>query len=296
MFLTRFMGEKIAMISFKSYWRLMRFDRPIGIYLLLWPTLWGLWIAGFGRPNWAVVTVFVVGTVIMRAAGCVANDWCDRGFDGHVERTKNRPMPRKELTSAQALWCLFILICIAAALAVSFLNSGTIVLAIVGLLLALLYPFTKRFFAYPQIILSLAFAWGIPMAFWQLQQRLPLVAWVLFVITGLWIFMYDTQYALMDLKEDSQLGIHSSALSLGRHIQVVIRVLQLIVSLGFLVLGIGLHWSYFYFVACFFSACVFIYQDRCLLKKNRTASFAAFLSNHWVGFLIFIGIFISSSR
>ena len=280
------------MIAWRSYGRLMRFDRPIGIYLLLWPTLWGLWIAARGRPRWILIAVFVVGTLIMRAAGCVINDWCDRKWDGHVERTKDRPIPAGEVTSAQALWCAGILICLAAALAFSFLSWGTIALAGVGLLLTGFYPLTKRFFAYPQMILSLAFAWGIPMAFWQLQQHFPPVAWLLFAITGLWIFVYDTQYALVDANDDRKLGIHSSALSLGGHTQAVMRVGQLVVFFGFVVLGLSLHFSYFYFLACLFALCVFIYQDRCLLKKNREASFSAFVSNHWIGLVIFIGILL----
>jgi 4-hydroxybenzoate polyprenyltransferase len=280
------------MIAWRSYWRLMRFDRPIGIYLLLWPTVWALWIAGKGHPSWIMVAVFVAGTVIMRALGCVANDWCDRKIDGHVERTKNRPIPAGEVTPRQALCCLSVLTCLAAGLAIGFLHWGTVALATIGLVLALVYPLTKRFFAYPQLVLGLAFSWGIPMAFWQLQHQLPPVAWLLLGLGWLWAFVYDTQYALVDADDDIRLGIHSSALSLGRHAHAVIRIGQLVLLLGWVALGLILNTGVLYFLACAFVLCVFIYQDKCLLKNDRAASFSAFLSNNWIGLCVFLGILV----
>lgn len=280
------------MKAWRAYLRLMRFDRPIGIYLLLWPTLWALWIAGDGSPCWAMVIVFVLGTVIMRALGCVVNDWFDRKIDGHVERTKNRPIPAGDLTSSQALWCLLILSCLAAVLAFGFLCWGTIALAVVGLVLAVVYPLTKRFFVYPQAVLGLAFAWGIPLVFWQLQQNLPPIAWFLFGLTWLWIFVYDTQYALVDAGDDAKLGVYSSALSLGRYAHSVIVAGQVIVLVAWVFMGIFLRFYWVYYVTCAASLCVFIYQYLCLKKKTRKAYFSAFLSNHWIGLFIFLGILL----
>jgi 4-hydroxybenzoate polyprenyltransferase len=281
------------MSLWQGYWRLMRFDRPIGIYLLLWPTLWALWIAGHGQPDWVTVVVFVLGTVIMRALGCVINDWADRKIDGHVERTRARPIPAGEISPKQALWCLCVLVGLAAILAFGFLRWGALLLAVVGLALALVYPFTKRFFAYPQLVMGLAFAWGIPMAFWQLQQQLPPAAWILLGGTWLWGFVYDTQYALVDANDDVKLGVRSSALSLGRWAPIVIRVGQVLVWLSWVLLGWVLQFGFVYFLACFLALCIFMYQDRCLGKQVRAAYFSAFLSNHWIGLLIFVAILLN---
>lgn len=283
------------MSSWRGYWRLMRFDRPIGIYLLLWPTLWAVWIASNGSPSWIMVSVFVIGTVIMRALGCVVNDWCDRKVDGHVERTKNRPIPAGEITPRQALWCLAILIVLAAILAFGFLRLGTIALAVVGLILALFYPLTKRFFAYPQLIMGLAFAWGIPMAFWQLQQQLPPIAWLLLFAVWLWGFIYDSQYALVDADDDIKIGVRSSALSLGRYAHTVIRIGQGALLLCWVSIGIlaSLHWPYY--IACVIAVLFYLYQDRCLLTQKREKYFASFLSNHWIGLFLFIGILLGQN-
>ena len=274
-----------------AYWRLMRFDRPVGIYLLLWPTVWALWIAGHGQPDWRTVVVFVVGVVLTRALGCVMNDWCDRDIDGHVERTRSRPLPAGELSPRQALLCLAILIVLAGALAVTFLHVGTILLSLVGLALALLYPFAKRCMRYPQAVLGFAFAWGIPMAFWQMQQRLPLIAWVMLALTWLWIFVYDTQYALSDLEDDKKLGkIQSSAQSLGEQAQSILRLAQAVLVLGWL--GLGLQWQLqgVLFLAVPAMIGWFFYQDRCVTEGSSAACFAAFRSHQWLGLIIFVSI------
>ncbi len=282
-------------MNWRGYARLMRFDRPVGVYLLLWPTMSALWIAGDGHPDWGMVLVFILGTVILRALGCVMNDWADRAIDGHVSRTKTRPIPSGDITPRQAIVCLCVLIGFSAILALSFLRPGTILLAMIGLGLALIYPLTKRFFAYPQLVLGLAFSWGIPMAFWQLQQQLPFVCWLFFATTAVWTFVYDTQYAQVDADEDRYLPIHSSALSLGRYTALVIRVGQVFIWLSWIVLGLYQQFDFFYFVTCFIALCFFIYQDRCVIKKTRTAYFSAFLSNHWVGLVLFIGIFVATN-
>lgn len=282
------------MPCWNAYWRLMRFDRPIGIYLLMWPTLWALWIAAAGHPDWKIVVVFVVGVILTRALGCVMNDWCDYDIDGHVQRTRDRPLPAGELTRRQALGCLLILILLAGTLAVVFLHTSTILFALVGLALALLYPLAKRYWRYPQAVLGFAFAWGIPMAFWQLRQQLPSVAWAMFALTWVWIFVYDTQYALSDIEDDKKLGcIHSSAMSLGKQAQMVLRLGQAVLVLGWLGLSAYLQLWYVCFLAVPAMICLFFYQDRCVTRGTRASCFAAFRSHQWIGLFIFVSVLLN---
>lgn len=278
------------MSGWRAYWCLMRFDRPIGIYLLLWPTAWAIWVAGDGHPSWEMCVVFFLGTVIMRALGCVVNDLLDRNVDGHVMRTRLRPLPAGELAVFEAVVCLCALIVLAGALAVCFLSWGTIWLACIGLLLALVYPLAKRVMGYPQGVLGLAFAWGVPMAFWQLGHALPLIAWGMLGIAWLWPFMYDTQYALVDVEDDARIGVRSSALSMGRHTLLVIRLAQVVLILGWVLLGLYLGERWIYFGCCAVVVGLFIYQDGCLRSGRRDRYFSAFLSNHWVGLFILLGL------
>ena len=278
------------MAKVRAYWRLMRFDRPVGILLLLWPTAWAVWVASDGHPSISIACVFLAGVVLMRALGCVANDLCDRKLDGHVKRTQSRPLPAGDLTTREGIYCLLVLLILAGALACLFLLIGTLLLAVVGLVLALCYPLAKRVMGYPQLVLGMAFAWAVPMAFWQISHALPPIAWLLFSTSLLWTFIYDTQYAWVDADDDRKIGIRSSALSMGQASFLVIRIGQGVVALGWLLLGYYLHLSWFYYACLLLAVGVFFYQDRCVAGHTRAGYFSAFLSNNWAGCLVFIGL------
>ncbi|MGL5762845.1 MAG: 4-hydroxybenzoate octaprenyltransferase, partial [Plesiomonas shigelloides] len=209
-----------------AYWRLMRMDRPIGTLLLLWPTLWALWLAAQGQPNWPVLLVFVLGVVVMRAAGCVINDYADRHFDGHVKRTANRPLPSGDVRPSEARWLFVALVALAFVLVLT-LNSLTIVLSLVALALAAVYPFMKRFTHLPQLVLGVAFGWSIPMAFAAQMNLLPLSCWLLLLANICWTVAYDTQYAMVDRDDDLRIGIKSTAILFGRFDKLIIGLLQL---------------------------------------------------------------------
>ncbi|MEO0890800.1 MAG: 4-hydroxybenzoate octaprenyltransferase, partial [Pseudomonadota bacterium] len=224
----------------KAYWQLMRMDRPIGSLLLLWPTVWALVIAAQGMPSWNVLIVFVLGVFLMRSAGCVINDFADRKVDGHVKRTKQRPLPSGKVTSKEAIG-LFLVLGISSFLLVLTMNPLTIKLSFAGIFLAFIYPFMKRYTYLPQLFLGLAFSWAIPMAWAAQTGELPWIVWFVFVINALWTIAYDTQYAMVDRDDDLKIGIKSTAILFGRHDKLVIGVLQL-VTLAMLVL-LGQHYE-----------------------------------------------------
>lgn len=267
----------------------MRFHRPVGILLLLWPTLWALWIASSGAPSFSILSIFIVGTCIMRAAGCVINDYADRHFDGKVTRTQNRPLVLRTVTEKEAL-VLFISLSGLALTLLLFLNPFTRLLAVVGFLLTLIYPFTKRFFFAPQIVLGLSFSWGIPMAFTAVLHRFPLSAFLLYVATFLWIVAYDTEYAMVDRTDDLKLPIHSTAILFGRYDKPILAWLQL----GFLVdlfsLGKCLHYGLWYNLSLSLAACLFFYQHQLIRYRLSQKTLQAFTNNGWVGGFIFLGI------
>ena len=271
-----------------EYEKLMRLDKPIGILLLLWPTLWALWVAGEGRPSLLVVAIFVIGTVLMRSAGCVINDYADKDFDGHVERTRNRPLAAKRVTPKEALW-------LAAGLAVvSFLlvlplNLLTILMSVPAVFLAGSYPFTKRFLAIPQAYLGIAFGFGIPMAFAALHGEIPLVAWAMLVANVFWAVAYDTEYAMVDRPDDLKIGIKTSAITFGRF-DVAAVMLCYAVTLAILgwvgaVTGAGLAFAAGLVVA----AGIMGYHYTLIRDRDRPKCFKAFLHNNWVGAAIFAG-------
>ena len=273
------------------YWQLMRMDKPIGIYLLLWPTWWALWLAADGIPDAGVWLVFSLGVVLMRAAGCVINDVADRNVDGQVERTKNRPLATGAVSAREALQ-LFSLLLVLAALLLVFLNNQTRLLALVAVVLASSYPFMKRYTHLPQVVLGAAYSWGIPMAFMALQGEVPLYAWLLYLANLCWTVAYDTFYALVDRPDDVQVGIKSTAILFGTYAQPIIALLQLL-FLGLLA-WIGtitmLHWPFY--LALGVAVPAFAYQHY-LAKQSRQGAFEAFLHNHYVGLVIFIGLFVS---
>ncbi len=280
------------MLQWQAYWQLARLDKPIGSLLLLWPTLWSLWLAAGGWPGWQLLVVFVAGVWLMRSAGCVINDYADRHVDGHVKRTAARPLPAGRLGGRQALAFFGVLVLAAFALVLT-LNRYTILLSLVGLLLAVVYPFMKRITHLPQLVLGLAFSWAIPMAWAAVQGQLGLVTWLLFLANALWTVAYDTYYAMVDRDDDLRIGVKSTAILFGRHDRHIIVALQAAMLLALVLVGwlAALGWPFS--VALLVCAGLFIQQAWSTRRRERDACFRAFLGNNRVGAVIFIGIALS---
>ena len=279
----------LEMSKAKAFWQLARFDRPIGSLLLLWPTLWALFLAADGVPDTRVLVVFVLGVVFMRAAGCVINDFADRNFDGHVKRTARRPMPSGRITEREALG-LFGLLILVSFLLVLTMNTLTILLSTVALVLAAAYPFMKRYTHLPQLVLGMAFGWSIPMAYAAQSGELPAVAWLLFVANILWTIAYDTQYAMVDRDDDVKVGIKSTAILFGRFDKIIIGLLQLGTLMVLIAVGaqLELHQLYFWFLLS--AAALFVYQQMLIREREREPCFKAFLNNNYVGMLVCAGV------
>lgn len=273
----------------EAYAQLMRLEKPIGIYLLLWPTLWALWIAGAGSPPREIVLIFVLGVVLMRSAGCVINDIADRKIDGHVERTKNRPLARGAIRTAEALGLFLVLILLAACL-LAFLNTKAQLLSIPAVILAASYPFAKRFHSLPQAHLGLSFSFGIPMAFAAIQNQIPATAWGLLIANILWVIAYDTEYAMSDREDDLKIGVKSSAILFGEWDKRIIGLLQLGMLLMLAIIGKQLVFPTLYFITLGVIAALFLYHQVLIAQRDRTDCFRAFLHNHWVGLCLFISI------
>jgi 4-hydroxybenzoate polyprenyltransferase len=274
---------------FDAYWRLMRFDKPIGILLLLWPGLWALWIAGQGRPSPGVVFVIAAGTVLMRAAGCVINDYADRDFDPHVERTRLRPIAAGEITPKAALR-LFVALCLAAFGLVLTMNPLTIALSVPGAFLAASYPFMKRYTYLPQAYLGLAFGWAVPMSFAAETGGIPWIGWEIYLATILWALIYDTMYAMVDRDDDLRIGVKSTAILFGDLDRVLLATLQVFMLLILYGVGrqTGLGWLYFVGLAV--AAELAVYQQWLIRGREKPNCFAAFLNNNWFGAAVFAGI------
>jgi 4-hydroxybenzoate polyprenyltransferase len=272
-----------------DYARLMRLDRPIGIWLLLWPTLWALWIGGRGKPNPHIFIVFVVGTVLMRSAGCAINDYADRSLDPHVARTKDRPLAAGRISTLEALTLFAVLSMTALMLALQ-LNRSTLLLAVVGGFLAISYPFIKRFLSVPQMYLGLTFGWGIPMAFEAQLEQVPRVAWLLLLANVLWVTVYDTIYAMVDRDDDIRIGVRSTAILFGDSDRHIIAVLQLMTLLSLYLVGRMVHLRYWYDAGLWVGALFFIYQLWLIRARDRDACFRAFLNNNYFGMAVFIGM------
>ena len=271
------------------YERLMRLDKPIGILLLLWPTLWGLWIASDGRPDGWILWIFVLGTALMRSAGCVVNDYADRDFDKHVERTKDRPLTAGKVSTREAL-TLAAMLSAAAALLILPLSALVWQLACVALFLAVSYPFTKRFFAIPQAYLGIAFGFGIPMAFAAVQGIVPPLAWWLLVANVAWAIAYDTEYAMVDRNDDLKIGIKTSAITFGRF-DVAAVMLCYGIALAILAqVGVILHYGIFYFAGLAVAAAIALYHWTLIRGRERMSCFKAFRHNNWLGAAVFAGI------
>ncbi len=271
------------------YERLMRLDKPIGILLLLWPTLWGLWIAAEGRPGWLLVWIFVLGTVLMRSAGCVINDYADRNFDPHVERTRNRPLATGAVSTKEAM-ILFALLSLAAALLIVRLQPLVWLLALVALFLAASYPFTKRFFAIPQAYLGIAFGFGIPMAFAATLDAVPPVAWALLAANVFWAVAYDTEYAMVDRADDVRIGIRTSALTFGRYDVAAVMACYAVVLAILAAVGWHLGRGAAFYAGLAAAAGIMAYHYTLIRGREPRQCFKAFLHNNWVGAAIFAGL------
>jgi 4-hydroxybenzoate polyprenyltransferase len=274
-----------------EYAQLMRLHRPIGIYLLLWPTLWALWLAGNGQPPRSSVLVFVLGVVLMRSAGCVMNDLADRDFDPHVARTRDRPLAAGRVSVKEALG-LAIALCTVAFLLVLTQNALTIQLSFVGLGLAVTYPFMKRFHDFPQLHLGAAFGWGIPMAYAAVTDTLPLTAWLLFLANIVWSTIYDTQYAMVDREDDLKIGVKSTAIRFGKYDIQIIGNLQL--ALIVLLAGIGFinTMGRAYHLSLLIAGGLALYQQYLIRNRNPEDCFKAFLNNNSFGLVVFCGILL----
>ena len=269
--------------------QLIRIDRPIGTLLLLWPTLWALWIAADGVPDWDLLLIFTVGTVLMRSAGCIVNDLADRHWDGDVVRTRGRPLVTGAVTVGEAR-LFFIALLIAAFTLVLFTNALTVKLSFAAVALASTYPFMKRYTNLPQIALGAAFSWGIPMAFAAQTGELPAALWLIYAANLFWTMAYDTKYAMVDRDDDLAVGIKSSAILFGKHDRLIIGMLQLL-FLGLMV-ATGLHFELgvFYYLGLATAAVLCAYHQYLIYDRDPEACFKAFLHNNWVGAVIFIGL------
>ncbi len=276
----------------KAYWQLTRMDRPIGTLLLLWPTLWALVIAAEGMPSINVLVVFILGVFLMRSAGCVINDFADRKVDGHVKRTKNRPLPSGVVTSKEAIG-LFLFLAVVSFLLVLTMNPLTVKLSFAGIGLAFIYPFMKRFTHLPQLFLGLAFSWAIPMAWAAQTNELPSIVWFIFAINALWTIAYDTQYAMVDRDDDLKIGIKSTAILFGRFDKLTIGLLQLITLAMLIALGMHYQLGDSFYWGLLVVGSLFVYQQHLMRHRDRGLCFQAFLNNNYVGMAITAGLLVA---
>ncbi len=289
------MPEPTITARLRDYAQLMRLDRPIGIYLLLWPALWALWFAGDGHPRPLNIVIFIAGVVLMRSAGCVINDYADRDFDPRVERTRNRPIAAGRVTPREAL-ILFTVLCLAALLVALPLNRLTIALSVPAVLLAASYPFAKRYTYLPQAHLGAAFGWAVPMAFAAELNAVPPLAWLLFLVTLSWAVAYDTFYAMVDRQDDLKIGVKSTAILFGRADRPVTALLQLTVLAGLVGAGVWAGSGAWYYFGLALAAGLALYQQWLIREREPAACFKAFLNNHWFGLAVFVGIVADAYR
>ena len=272
-----------------DYARLVRLDRPVGIWLLMWPTLWALWLAGHGHPDEHVFVVFMLGVLLMRSAGCAINDYADRGFDPHVERTEQRPLAAGRVSPLEAvgIWAIFSLLALALVLT---LDRLTIRYAVAGAALTVVYPFLKRFFPVPQLWLGAAFSWSVPMAFAAQAHAVPRLAWLVFAAGVLWSVIYDTMYAMVDRDDDLKLGIKSAAITFGDADRWVLGALQVLVLYALWLAGVQASLSHWFHGALATGAGLFVYQQWLIRRRDRADCMRAFINNQWFGLVIFVGM------
>ncbi len=278
-------------VNVSALLQLIRFDKPIGTLLLLWPTLWALWMAAQGVPEPGLLAIFILGTFLMRSAGCIVNDLADRNLDGAVSRTQARPLVTGSVTVREAL-ILFLLLMLLAFALVLFTNTLTIQLSVVAVLLASAYPFMKRYTHLPQLVLGMAFSWSIPMAFAAQRGTLPQALWLVYIGNLLWTIAYDTAYAMVDREDDIKAGIKSSAILFGRHDRLIIGMLQSGCLLALYLAGQAFELGIYYNSSLVLAAALFCYQHYLLRTRQPDACFKAFLHNNWVGMVIFLGLIV----
>jgi len=272
-----------------QYWLLARFDKPIGILILLWPAVWALWVASQGKPDLLVLVVICAGVVLMRAAGCVINDYADREFDPHVERTKLRPIAAGKVSPKEAL-IVFTVLCLSAFALVLLLNTYTIMLSFGGAFLAATYPFMKRYTQLPQAYLGIAFGWAVPMSFAAQTNTIPSVTWLMYLAVVLWALVYDTMYAMVDKEDDLKIGVKSTAILFGDYDREIMAVLQLIILALLFYVGAVQNLSWIYYSALGLSSLFFIYQQKLIFYRDKADCFKAFLNSNWFGLTIFVGL------
>ena len=271
--------------------RLTRLDRPVGIWLLLWPELWALWIAGGGRPKPRILIIFLLGTVVMRSAGCVINDFADRNVDPYVKRTRDRPLAARRIGPVEALLLFAVLVAVALYLALQ-LDALTLKLACIGAALTVSYPFLKRFFPLPQFYLGLAFGWAVPMAYAAQSGTLPRVAWVLFMTAVLWACIYDTLYAMVDREDDLKIGVKSSAILFADMDRLIVGIMQAMMLFSLMLVGRAMKFGNWYLTGVVAATIFFLYQQMLIRERDPAKCFRAFTNNQYVGVVIFIGILL----
>ena len=272
-----------------AYARLVRLHQPVGIYLLLWPTLWALWIAGEGRPDERVFIVFVLGTIVLRSAGCIINDYADRKIDAHIWRTRDRPLATGEVSVREALTLFVVLMLVGLGLVLT-MNRLTQTLAVIGATITIVYPFTKRLISFPQFVLGIAFAWGVPMAFAAQVATVPPIGWVMFAATIAWGVIYDTEYAMADRDDDLKIGVKSIAILLGDLDRAFVAAMQVlfIAALAWIGQSTGLGAWFFFGIAI--AALLFLYQQYLIRERDSVDCFAAFKNNAALGLCVFVGL------
>ncbi len=275
----------------ERYIRLTRINRPIGIFLVLWPALWSLWLATEGWPDVKLIIIFTLGCIMMRSAGCVINDYADRDIDGEVQRTRERPLATGEIKPVQALM-LFAVLSVLSFCLTLLTNALTVKLALVGALLAVIYPFSKRFTHLPQVFLGAAFAWAVPMAFAAQAGTVPASAWLVYVLVVLWAVIYDTFYAMVDREDDLKIGVRSTAVLFGELDRIMTATLQALMLLGLLLMGGRFDLGAAYYGSVAVAGALFAYQQFLIRTRARDLCFKAFLNNNWVGLAILCGIVI----
>lgn len=275
-----------------QYFYLVRLHRPIGILLLLWPSLWALWIASEGSPSWGMVLIFVLGVTIMRSAGCAINDFADRDIDGEVERTSERPLVTGQVSPKEAI-AVFVVLCLLAFGLVLLLNRQAMYMSIVAVVLAAIYPFAKRYTHLPQVILGMAFGWAVPMAFMAVTETVPPVAWLLYLATVIWALVYDTQYAMVDRDDDIRIGVKSTAILFGENDRLMIGLLQLSVLGILLLVGSKVELGLYYYLGVAVASGFAVYQQQLIWHRDREGCFKAFLNNNWFGASVFIGLVLN---
>ena len=281
--------KKNVVAQLRNYGKLMRIDKPIGVWLLLWPTLWALWLAGKGHPDQGLFVVFVIGVFVMRSAGCVLNDYVDRKIDPYVERTRTRPIASGAVAPMEALVLFVALSLIAIGLA-TMLNRPARLLAIIAAGLTVAYPFIKRWVSIPQFVLGAAFGWAVPMAFAAQTGETPQLAWLVFGVAVIWAVIYDTFYAMVDREDDRKLGVKSTALLFGEVDLFVIAGLQILMLAALVLVGLSAELGFWYFLSVASVAGLMVYHQWLARDRQPAGCFAAFLHNHHIGFVLFVGI------